>query len=74
MSTFLSGLSPTVRSQVQGDSISTLTATFSKVIHVFTRASVFFLHHLLISLPWMLDVVEVVVADATLEEDVAHLA
>ena len=42
---FLSGLSPTLRSQVRGqilreDSIFTLTATFSRVMRVFTGADV----------------------------------
>ena len=45
VSKFLPGLSLTLRSQVQGqilgDSILTLTATFSKVMRVSTRANVF---------------------------------
>ena len=45
MSKFLSGLSPTLRSQVRGqilkrDSISMLTTTFSRVMRVSTRADI----------------------------------
>jgi len=75
---FLSGLSPTLRSQVcsqilGGDNIPMLAA-FSPESCVFLLALMYPMNHLLISLPCTMDVTEVVVVVATLAEDMVHLA
>jgi len=73
---YLSGLSPTLISQVRGhilggDSILTLTITFSRVLRVSTRTDVSSTSF--IDLPCTLDVVQVWAAAMALE-DVAYLA
>jgi len=75
VSKFLFVLSPTLRSQVRGhilrkDSIPTLTAIFFRAC-VFLLKLMYPLHHLLVTLRYTLDVVEVEVVAATMEEDVA---
>ena len=78
MSKFLSGLSPTLKSQVRGqllggDNILTLAVSFSRVMCVSTGADV----SSALSMNQTLDVIKVIVVvvvmNATLE-DMAHLA